>query len=205
MPRRGLYLVTAPCGDLIARVDAAIEGGVCIVQYRDKSDDRVRRLREVRALRALCGTRGVPLLVNDDVDLALAADADGVHLGLGDAPLAAARARLGADAILGATCHGSLPCARWVVRQGASYVALGRFFASVTKPQAPANDLALLRRVRAVIDLPVVAIGGLAADNAAAAVAAGADLLAVSAAVMTSDDPRASARALIEAGWGPGG
>lgn len=200
MKLRGLYAITDShllAGRLLPAVEAALSGGAAIVQYRDKSGDAARRLDEARALRRACRQRGVPLLINDDVELALAAGADGVHLGRGDAALQAARARLGPDAIIGATCHDSLAFAEEAWRNGASYLAFGAMYPSATKPGASAATSGTLAAARR-FGLPVVAIGGITADNAGPVIAAGADCVAVISDLWTATDITARARAISD-------
>ncbi|EST15457.1 thiamine-phosphate pyrophosphorylase [Pseudomonas putida S610] len=181
MTLRGLYAITDSqllAGRFLSHVEAALEGGVCLLQYRDKSDDAPRRLREAQALQQLCERYGTQLVINDDAELARHLGV-GVHLGQTDGPLTPARALLGSAAIIGSTCHASLDLAAQAAREGASYVAFGRFFTSSTKPGAPAADVRLLAQARAQVSLPIAAIGGVTLDNAAALVHHGADLLAV--------------------------
>lgn len=182
LPPRGLYAITDSTlladGRLLPAVEAALQGGAAVLQYRDKSTDQPRRRAEAEALLALCRRYRVPLLINDDVELALAIGADGVHLGRGDAALAAARARLGPAAILGATCHDSLAFASEAVAAGADYLAFGAFYPSATKPGAQAAPVAVLSAARA-LGRPVVAIGGITVDNAPPLLRAGADFVAV--------------------------
>ncbi len=181
MNLRGLYAITDSqllAGRFLSHVEAALEGGVRLLQYRDKSDDASRRLREAEALLRLCESYATELVINDDAELAARLGV-GVHLGQGDGPLAPARALLGRQTILGATCHASLDLATQAAAAGASYVAFGRFFNSVTKPGAAAADLALLDAARSRLKLPIAVIGGITLDNAAPLVAHGADLLAV--------------------------
>ncbi|MGY3283957.1 thiamine-phosphate pyrophosphorylase [Pseudomonas fulva] len=181
MTLRGLYAITDSqllAGRFLFHVEAALEGGVCLLQYRDKSDDAARRLREAQALQQLCERYGTQLIINDDAELARHLGV-GVHLGQTDGPLTPARALLGSAAIIGSTCHASLDLAAQAAREGASYVAFGRFFTSSTKPGAPAADVRLLAQARAQVNLPIAAIGGVTLDNAAALVHHGADLLAV--------------------------
>ncbi|MDP1775205.1 MAG: thiamine phosphate synthase, partial [Moraxellaceae bacterium] len=173
----GLYAITdhALLGDqLVSAVTAAIEGGARIIQYRDKSQDHTRRLREANALRQLCQQHELPLLINDDVELALAVNADGVHLGQQDGGIAAARARLGATAIIGVTCHNRIDLAEQATAQGASYLAFGAIYPSQSKPQALLCSLAILQQAKLQFNLPLVAIGGISADNIAPVIAAGA-------------------------------
>ncbi|GLO11891.1 thiamine-phosphate synthase [Pseudomonas putida] len=181
MKLRGLYAITDGqllAGRFLSHVEAALEGGVCLLQYRDKSDDAARRLREAEALMKLCERYGTQLLINDDAELAARLGV-GVHLGQTDGPLTPARALLGRQAIIGSTCHASLDLAAQAASEGASYVAFGRFFNSVTKPGASAANVELLEQARAQVKLPIAVIGGITLDNAAPLVAHGADLLAV--------------------------
>lgn len=193
---RGLYAITDDrllAGRLLAAVSAALTGGAVMVQYRNKSGDDARRLTEASSLLALCRRHGVPLLINDDVELALAIGADGVHLGRGDGSLQTARARLGPDAIIGATCHGSLAFAEQAVSAGASYLAFGAMHASATKPDTLPATLDTLTAAQR-FGLPLVAIGGISADNAPPIIAAGADYVAVVSDLWTAPDIAARAR-----------
>lgn len=179
---RGLYAITPDSIDsdvLVGRVDAALRGGAKLVQYRDKQRDTARQTEMARALRVLCQRHGARLIINDDVRLALAVDADGVHLGASDGDLTAARRALGPDKLLGASCYADLDLARRAVAAGADYVAFGAVYPSPTKPQALRAPLSLFARCRAELDVPSCAIGGITAANGGALVAAGADLLAV--------------------------
>ncbi|MBC3421089.1 MULTISPECIES: thiamine phosphate synthase [unclassified Pseudomonas] len=181
MKLRGLYAITDSqllAGRFLSHVEAALEGGVCLLQYRDKGDDAARRLREAEALMQLCERYGTQLIINDDAELAARLGV-GVHLGQTDGPLTPARALLGRKAIIGSTCHASLDLAAQAASEGASYVAFGRFFNSLTKPGAPAANLDLIEQARAQVKLPIAVIGGITLDNAAPLVAHGADLLAV--------------------------
>ncbi|MBT0959728.1 thiamine phosphate synthase [Denitromonas iodatirespirans] len=202
---RGLYLVTPDWDDsarLMTAVEAALAGRPAMLQYRNKTADAPRRLAQALGLRAACRRAGVPFIVNDDLELALHVDADGVHLGRDDGALDAARERLGADRILGVTCYNELPRADMAVKLGADYVAFGAMYPSPTKPQAVAATPALLGAARARFGVSVAAIGGITADNAAPLIAAGADLLAVVSDVFMAADVTARAaayRALFDA------
>ena len=190
----GLYAITdGPRPDLLDVVAQALAGGARLLQYRDKSTDTVRRHTEAVALRQLCTIHAVPLIINDDVALAQAVAADGVHLGKDDGDIAAARAVLGEDVIIGVSCYDSLARAQAAARAGASYIAFGAFFASPTKPLAPHARLDLLRQ-SAALGVPRVAIGGITPDNAASLVEAGADYLAVISAVFGAADVSAAAQ-----------
>jgi thiamine-phosphate pyrophosphorylase len=181
-PLRGLYAITDSAllaeGRLLPYVEAALQGGARLVQYRDKSGDASRRQDEAAALAELCQQHGANLIINDDLALARQLGV-GLHLGQQDGSLVAARAALGAEAILGGTCHASLQLAEAAVQAGVSYLAFGRFFASSTKPDAPPAPLELLDQARRHFALPVCAIGGVTLDNAPHLLAHGVDLLAV--------------------------
>jgi thiamine-phosphate pyrophosphorylase len=195
----GVYALTPETADterLLMQVEAALVGGVAAVQYRDKSDDVARRHEQASELVALCRRFGVPLIVNDDLRLADLADADGVHLGRDDGSLREARIILGKGKFIGASCYQSLDLALAAQAAGADYVAFGSFFASPTKPDAPRASLGLLREAAPVIQVPLVAIGGITPSNAPPLLDAGADSLAVLSAVFDTPDIRAAARAL---------
>ncbi|WP_442961831.1 thiamine phosphate synthase [Pseudomonas sp. BMS12] len=179
---RGLYAITdsqlLADGKLLPYVEAALKGGARLLQYRDKSSDEARRLREAEALAELCARHGAELIINDDAELAARLGV-GLHLGQSDGSLAAARALLGRKAIIGATCHARLDLAEQAASEGASYIAFGRFFNSQTKPGAPAATPELLSEARQRFSLPIVAIGGVDLGNGRQLIEHGADLLAV--------------------------
>ncbi|MGX5218067.1 thiamine phosphate synthase [Pseudomonas segetis] len=182
MKLRGLYAITDSqllAGDkLLPYTEAALEGGARLLQYRDKSTDEARRLREAEALRELCDRYGAALIINDDAELAARLGV-GLHLGQSDGSLAAARALLGRNAIIGGTCHAELELAQNAVSEGASYVAFGRFFNSNTKPGAPSATVELLNQAATRFHLPIVAIGGITLENAPQLISAGASMIAV--------------------------
>ncbi|MEW9573620.1 thiamine phosphate synthase [Rhodanobacter sp. Si-c] len=191
---RGLYAITdGPRSGLPEAVAQVLAGGARALQYRDKTADAARRHAEASVLRQLCDAHAVPLIVNDDVALAAAVGAAGVHLGRDDDDVAAARAALGPGAIIGVSCYDSLERARAATAAGADYVAFGAFFPSPTKPQAVRAPLELLRQ-SATLGVPRVAIGGITPDNALPLVEAGADFLAVISAVFAAPDARAAAQ-----------
>ncbi|RDI96954.1 thiamine phosphate synthase [Dyella solisilvae] len=190
---RGLYVITdGPRPNLLEVVAQALAGGARLLQYRDKTTDPARRLTEARSIRALCAARGVPMIVNDDVALALSVGAAGVHLGEDDGDVAAARAVLGPDAIIGVSCYDSAERARQMAAAGADYLAFGAFFPSPTKPHARRASFELLRQT-AALGLPRVAIGGITPDNGGSLIDAGADYLAVISAVFGDPDVRGAA------------
>ncbi|BBL74323.1 thiamine phosphate synthase [Methylomagnum ishizawai] len=205
LPRQGLYAIThdgpQDIDALCRAVAAALRGGAVLVQYRAKSaPDPVAAAER---LLALCRAAGVPLIVNDSVDLAAQIGADGVHLGRDDASPQEARRRLGDGAIIGVSCYDSVALALAAEAAGADYAAFGRFFPSRTKPLAPLARLDTLAEARRRLRIPLAAIGGITPDNAAPLLEAGAGLLAVVEGVFGGDDPETAARRF--APWfGPG-
>lgn len=198
---RGLYAINAETSDtqvLLAWAQAVLEGGAGWLQYRDKGSDHPRRLDQASGLVALCRQFNARLIINDDIELADRCGADGVHLGRDDGEVAAARARLGARAIIGVSCYDDLARAREQARAGASYLAFGAFHPSGSKPDTRRAPPQILRRARA-LGLPLVAIGGITPDNGAALVRAGADWLAVIGGLQVPPDRiRATARRYVE-------
>ncbi len=188
---RGLYAVTPDEADsarLLALVRRALAGGAGILQYRNKVADAALRHAQATALRALCHDYGAALIINDDLELAIAVNADGVHLGGDDGSLAAARARLGPDKWLGASCYSHVENAERAIAEGADHIAFGSFFVSTVKPGAVRSPLALLTEAKRRFRVPVVAIGGITLDNAPQLIAAGADSVAVISALFGASD-----------------
>jgi len=184
---RGLYAITPDIADtavLAAKVEQALKAGVAMLQYRNKIISKDKRLLQARELAPLARGYGVPFITNDDVEIALALGANGVHLGKEDGDLAAARAKL-PGRILGASCYSDLDQAKAAVRAGASYVAFGSVFPSPTKPDAVRAPLSLFR---SELGVPLCAIGGITRRNAPELIAAGADLLAVISDVFDAHD-----------------
>lgn len=178
----GLYAITPDelnTDTLLAKTEAALAGGVHVLQYRNKAADHKLQTKQARVLHALCKQYDVPLIINDSVKLCLALDAEGVHLGANDGNLQQARARLGPTKILGASCYNRMDLALAAARDGADYVAFGACFASATKPGAPVAPLHLFKESKLQITIPLVAIGGIDLFNASRAVEAGADAIAV--------------------------
>ena len=184
-------------------VSAALRGGVTAVQLRAKSATTLELLELARNLNAICREAGVPFIVNDRIDVALAAEADGAHVGhIGEEDLSPhdARRLLGPDAIVGVSV-GTPQEAHMATSQSASYVSAGPMFATSTKANAgPAAGENLLRGVRAATGLPLVVIGGITPQRSAALFAAGADGVCVGAAIIRGPDPEAAARAFFELG-----
>ncbi|MBI4123763.1 MAG: thiamine phosphate synthase [Betaproteobacteria bacterium] len=195
MSLRGLYAITPDTSDteaLARKVEQALAGGIVALQYRSKLLARDKRLAQAQRLATLAQGYGVPFIVNDDVEIALAVGANGAHLGRDDADLAAARQRL-AGKILGASCYERIELARAAVAAGADYVAFGAVFPSPTKPDAARAPLALFGEAKS-LGVPLAAIGGVTLENAPQLLGAGADLLAVISDLFDAADVAARAR-----------
>jgi thiamine-phosphate diphosphorylase len=195
----GLYVIIDPdaCAgrDPVDVARLALEGGASMVQWRDKRRDKGEQLPRAQAIRELCAQHDALFVVNDHVDLALVVNADGVHLGQRDLPPAAARALVPAEFIVGVSTN-NVEEARRTQAGGASYVAVGSIFATGSKEVTRPADLERLREVKAAVDRPVVAIGGIDASNVDLVLAAGADAVAVISAVCAAADVRAAAQEL---------
>jgi thiamine-phosphate pyrophosphorylase len=194
---RGLYAVTpdnADTEDLLRKVEHALKAGVAMLQYRNKMISKDKRLLQARELAPLARGYGVPFIVNDDVEIALAVGANGAHLGKDDGDLSAARSQL-AGKILGVSCYNDLEKARAAVRSGADYVAFGAVYPSPTKPGAVRAPLSLFSND---VGVPVCAIGGITLANAPALIGAGASLLAVISDLFDAPDIAARAAAYRE-------
>lgn len=194
---RGLYAITdskllSP-EQMVEAVALAIQGGAEMIQYRNKHGSAEQRQWEAGDLNNMCRPLGIPLIINDDVELAAQVMAAGVHLGKDDADIASARATLGPRAIIGVSCYNDINRAIEAEQAGADYVAFGSFFPSRTKPDAVKADIALLHEAKQKLSIPIVAIGGITADNGAQLVEAGADMLAVITEVFGQADIKAAA------------
>lgn len=192
----GLYAITPEeqrTEILVDKVRQALSGGAAVVQYRNKTGNAALRQEQGRALVALCRAAGVLFIVNDDLALALALDADGVHLGAEDGDLVVARQRLGRGKLLGASCYDRIELAQAAAKAGVDYLAFGSVFASGTKPAAVRAPLAIFAGARRSIHLPLVAIGGITLQNASQVFAAGADAAAVIGALFEAGDIAACA------------
>lgn len=189
----GLYAITDSAlladGRLLPYCEAALRGGAKVLQYRDKSDDPARRFSEAQALQALCKRYDARLIINDDVSLAAELGAD-LHLGQTDGSLLSARQQLGAEAIIGATCHAQLELAEHAAAQHADYIAFGRFYDSQTKPGDVLASTELLEQAQH-LNRPIVAIGGITLNNGSELIKHGAAMLAVIHGLFAADSPAA--------------
>src|SRR5258706_4310639 len=195
---RGLYAIADTLyldeTQLTLAVEQALRGGARVIKYRDKSHSPGERMRHAAALRSACAAHRACFIVNNDIELARGAGADGVHLGRRDAAIEVARDLLGADALIGVSCYNDTARAEKVVAAGASYVAFGSFFPSRTKPDAVHAEPTVLRAARTRVSVPLVAIGGITPENGAALIAAGADALAAISGVFDQPDIESAAR-----------
>jgi thiamine-phosphate pyrophosphorylase len=177
-------------------VQAAIRGGVTIVQYREKTATTRRMIEEAAELLGICRAAGVPFVVNDRLDVALAVEADGVHVGQDDMPASIARRLMGKKMLLGVSA-GSVDEARKAADDGADYIGASPVFSTPTKPDAPPPlGIEGLRAMSGAVSIPVVAIGGINVGNAAVIMGAGAAGVAVVSAIVSADDVEAAARSL---------
>ena len=198
---KGLYAITDSKlmgSDLISKTEQAILGGINILQYRNKTAPLEQQEQEALQLAQLCKKNNVLFLINDNVELALKVNSDGVHLGQEDAPLQQAREQLGKDKIIGVTCHNKIELAVEAQKEDADYVAFGRFFNSETKPTASSVELSLISEAKKHISIPIVAIGGITQETAPILLNEGVDMLAVIHAVFGQDDILSAARQFVE-------
>jgi len=197
---KGLYVIVDADvvgeRDIVEVTRAVLRGGAGTIQFRDKLHDKGDVLPITRRIRQLCGSFGASFIVNDHIDLAIACGADGVHLGQHDIPVPEARDMLGSTYIVG-TSNALLEEAMLSISQGADYVAVGTIFPTKTKENTRAAGLDMLRRVKASVNVPVVAIGGINKENAREVILAGADALCVISAVVAAPDPEAATREIM--------
>lgn len=188
---QGLYAITDPelmGTELIAKSEQAISGGINILQYRNKTASIEQQEQEASTLARLCKKHHVLFIINDNIELAIKVNADGIHLGQKDTHIQQARELLGKDKIIGITCNNQIKFAQTAQQQGADYVAFGRFFNSLTKPSAPQAELSLLSEAARLIKIPVVAIGGITPQTAPLLLKEGVDMLAVIQGIFGQDD-----------------
>lgn len=193
LPSHGLYVLT-DCDNysgnqFLEKTEVILESGIAMLQHRNKKDSSDVRLEQAKRLQHLCRQYDVPLIINDDIELAKKIHADGIHLGSDDLHCAEARMQLGTGHIIGISCYNSLARAINAESDGADYVAFGSFYPSTTKPDAISADLELLQSAKQHLKLPIVAIGGITPENAKPLLQAGSDFLAVSRAIYGVENP----------------
>jgi len=198
---QGLYAITDVnlMGEqLLEMSKQAILGGIHILQYRNKTATLQQQENEALALAHLCKKHHVLFLINDNIDLALKVNADGVHLGQTDTQLLRAREKLGQEKIIGITCHNKIELAITAQEQGADYVAFGRFYTSHTKPTAPPADISILSNAKQSINIPIVAVGGITIKTAPDLLEQDADMLAVINAIFGEKDVMAATQQFVD-------
>ena len=195
----GIYAITPDLIDttnLVKLTQQALSGGVQLVQYRNKTADNALKLEQATLLSYLCHEFNTPLIINDDLDLAIKVGADGVHLGIEDITVAEARRRLGPGKIIGASCYNKLKYAIEAEDHGADYAAFGAFFVSITKPDVVSASINLLYEAKQYLQIPVVAIGGIDSENIVELIYKGADAVAVSRSIFNSANTQFEAKKL---------
>lgn len=176
-------------------VQAAIDGGATLLQVREKHMDKNKYIEEIRELKVVAQAAGIPVIVDDAVDVALAADADGVHIGQSDGDAAAIRKHIGADKILGVSAR-TVEQALKAQEDGADYLGVGAVFGSSTKEDARAIDHTVLKAICDAVDIPVVAIGGIDENNIERLAGTGVDGVAVISALFAKEDIQEAAARL---------
>lgn len=188
----GLYVITdqqlMPEQRFYSMAEAALSAGARLIQYRDKSHDTDKRLTQARQLRRLCNQYNALLIINDDIELTLKSEADGIHIGKDDASLAKARSQLGDEHIVGVSCYNDSNLAQRAIEMGADYIAFGSFFGSQIKPHAPRASPQLITQIKATHNTPVCCIGGINRENCGELISQGADMLAVISDVFDATD-----------------
>lgn len=198
---RGLYAITDATlmsDNFALAIEQSLQGGCRIIQYRDKSEDTEKRHEQAALIRQLCNQYQALFIVNDDIELAIASAANGVHLGQSDHAIELAREQLGKDKIIGITCHDQLELAIAAEQAGADYVAFGAFFSSSIKPDASNAPLSLIQQAKAKLQIPVCCIGGITANNASQLIDAGSDMIAVISDLYASQDIKLASQTLSE-------
>ena len=199
---KGLYAITDTANlsseIMLTRTEEILRAGANLLQYRNKQADENTRITEAEQLRELCRQFSVPLIINDDIALAVQIGADGVHLGKTDSTIADARKRLGDKAMIGCSCYNNLDRAQQAAKSGADYIAFGAFFPSPTKPEAAHATPDIIQTAKQKFKLPVVAIGGITPENGRSLIDAGADMLVVISGIYASKTPFNTATKYID-------
>jgi thiamine-phosphate pyrophosphorylase len=194
-----LLLVTDHCDDVAAfcsTIESAVRSGVSMVQLREKTADSRNFYQLALQVQQITRQYKLPLIINDRLDIALAVDADGVHVGQEDLPVAVVRRLLGPDKIIGATAA-TVAAALHAEAEGADYIGSGAMFPTLTKPGKPVLPMSVLAQIKQAVQVPVVAIGGITADNLLALKNTGVDGIAVVSAIMNSTDPAAATQEIL--------
>ena len=188
----GLYVITnedlMPEALFLDMAKAAVKSGASVLQYRDKSSDKSKRLSQAKNLKALCDKHHVTFIINDDIDLAKRVDADGIHIGKDDLSIKKAREQIGPNKIIGVSCYNQIALATEAIDLGADYIAFGSFFGSAIKPDAPQATSELIISLKLRHNTPICCIGGITLNNQSQLLEAGADMLAVISDIFSQTD-----------------
>lgn len=176
---KGIYAITPDRPIDLAKIASILSNGVGLLQYRTKTKDKTLKYQEAKAIKQLCAQYQTPLIINDDVNLCLAINANGVHLGKNDTSIELARKKLGSTKIIGISCYNQINLAKQAQAQGADYVAFGCLFTSNTKPEAKPCALSVITQAKQQLNLPIVGIGGITKKNIIQVQQAGADAWAM--------------------------
>ncbi len=199
LPSKGLYAVTdcvnLTTEQLIYKTELILKAGIVMLQYRNKHDDYTVRKSQAGDLKNLCDKFNVPLIINDDIKLALEIHADGIHLGKEDTSYKTSSDQ---KMIIGISCYNDLDRAVMAENMGASYIAFGAFFPTQTKINTVKAEPELIRRAKQILKLPVVAIGGITPENGRILLDAGANFLAVVSGVYSVDNPEAAVKSYLK-------
>jgi len=179
----GLYAITdeslMPVNEFQSMTETALSSGAKIIQYRDKSQDSEKRLKQANELRILCDKYNAILIINDDIELTIKSNADGIHIGKDDTSITETRKHLGHNKIIGVSCYNKISLAEQAIKEGADYIAFGSFFGSTIKPDAPKANSKLISAIKKNHDIPVCCIGGITTENCRELLTEKADMLAV--------------------------
>ena len=199
---KGLYAITdqhlISTNNFRQAVELALQGGTSIIQYRDKSDDQNKRLEQASTLQSLCDQYDALCIINDDIELARAVNAGGVHIGKDDTALKDARETLGEDAIIGVSCYNDIGLALAAEKNSADYVAFGTMFSSPTKPDAVMATPDIISEAKRLLNIPVCGIGGITETNIHQLIQHNIDMVAVISSLFASDDILQRARLLSQ-------
>lgn len=188
----GLYVITnedlMPETAFMGMAEAAITSGASVLQYRDKSSDKSKRLYQAKRLKTLCDKHHVYFIINDDIELANQVDADGIHIGKKDLPISETRELIGPNKIIGVSCYNQKTLAIDAIKNGADYIAFGSFFGSSIKPDAPHATTELIPSLKIMHNTPICCIGGITLENQSKLLEAGTDMIAIISDIFSQTD-----------------
>ena len=197
----GLYAITPDLNhtnDLLNKTRQVLEGGVKLVQYRNKSANDSLRREQAKLLLPLCREHNALLIINDHLEIAIEIDADGVHVGKNDVPVSAAKNLLGHNKIVGTSCYNQLDLAMQAQKDGADYIAFGAFFSSLTKPNAVSVSISLVNQAQKELSIPIVGIGGIQLANARIVIQSGCAAIAVCHDLFQAENIKATAEHYVQ-------